>query len=485
MSRRLEVELTSKREDGTWTWRAAGARQPKGVVDASVLYPDARVGDVVKAEAEVDVDGITLTSVTPPPTRSAEELASRIELVGQPEEFTPVTSSLLPKHERPRPERGARRDSDRRDRPAGDRGPRPGGDRAGGRPGPDRANPSRPDRPGVARSGRPDGGPGDRGRTDRSPAPRGDRPDRPQQASRPPKDRDRESGDATPTKPRPKRLNPANVHRAAALDSLPPEQRAIAEQVLRGGIPAVRRALDEQNARAKAEGQPEIKADALVQLAEELLPGLKAADWRDRAEAAVADVDEIGLRDLRSVVAGSDVARDDESRTLASTLRGALERRLNASRDAWAAEITTALEENRLVRALRVSARPPDPSFRFPAEVAARLSEAAGLALASDVAADRWGAVLEAVAASPVRRAVKPAGLPAEPTEAVMKLANQLAGQVPALAPLLGIKMPPPPGPVRRAGPPGTRPIPLVRSRRHRRPLPPPPRLPKRRRWPP
>ena len=32
MSRRLEIELTSTREDGTWTWRAAGAKVPKGVV---------------------------------------------------------------------------------------------------------------------------------------------------------------------------------------------------------------------------------------------------------------------------------------------------------------------------------------------------------------------------------------------------------------------------------------------------------------------
>ena len=34
---RIDIELTSSRPDGTWTWRAAGARQPKGVVSASVL----------------------------------------------------------------------------------------------------------------------------------------------------------------------------------------------------------------------------------------------------------------------------------------------------------------------------------------------------------------------------------------------------------------------------------------------------------------
>ena len=29
MSRRIDIELTSARPDGTWTWRAAGARNPK------------------------------------------------------------------------------------------------------------------------------------------------------------------------------------------------------------------------------------------------------------------------------------------------------------------------------------------------------------------------------------------------------------------------------------------------------------------------
>ena len=88
----------------------------------------------------------------------------------------------------------------------------------------------------------------------------------------------------------------------------------------------MRRALQEQNARAREQGQPEIKADALLGLAEELLPRLKAAEWHDRAEAAAKDIDEINLRDLRSIVAGGDAgARDDESRILAKTLREALD----------------------------------------------------------------------------------------------------------------------------------------------------------------
>ena len=46
MPSRIDVELTSARPDGTWTWRAAGAREPKGVVEASVLPEGAKVGDI-------------------------------------------------------------------------------------------------------------------------------------------------------------------------------------------------------------------------------------------------------------------------------------------------------------------------------------------------------------------------------------------------------------------------------------------------------
>jgi hypothetical protein len=62
--------------------------------------------------------------------------------------------------------------------------------------------------------------------------------------------------------------------------------------------------------------------------------------------------------------------------------------------------------------------------------------------------------LLDAVAASPVRRTVKPRGLPAEAGDDVVLKAKQSAGRLPALAPLLGIDMPPPPGPVRRPPPP-------------------------------
>lgn len=468
MPRRIDVELTSARADGTWTWRAAGAREPKGVLAAELVYSGAKVGDVAKAEADFDIDGITILSLTPP--RAKAQPPNLIQVTGPAREFEPVTTSLVPKREMPRRDRdrrdGDRRPEDRGPRPPGQRGPRPEGDRGsrplddrGPRPTGERGRPSGP-RESVPRAG---GFSGER-RPSRGDRPRaGSRPDRPDRpAEGTPTDRPE-----APAKPRPKRLSPATKHRAAVLESLSPEQRPVAEQVLRGGIPAVRRAIEEQNAQLRAEGRSEVKAQALVALAEEMLPRLKAAEWRDRAEAAMADVNEISLRDLRTVVTGADAgARDDDSRSLAVSLREALDRRLKEQQEQWTSEIAATLDDGRLVRALRLSTRPPDPGLRVPSELALRLASAASEAMAGDTPSERWLALLEAVAASPVRTTVKPAALPADAAEPLLRAASQHAGRIPALTALLGISMPPPPGPPRSRPPRPSGP----------RPIPPPPR---------
>ena len=233
------------------------------------------------------------------------------------------------------------------------------------------------------------------------------------------------------------------------LDSLPPEHRPIAEQVIRGGIPAVRTALHLEAEKATAEGRPPPHAEALLAIAEDLLPKVKTAEWRDRADAAVKLGDELPLRDLRSILDGASAARDDESRNLAASLREALERRVETMHRGWIEEIQTNLADTRVVRALRLSARPPDATMKLPSELAAQLTEAAGKAMSPATPSDRWAAMLEAVAASPVRRQVKPEGLPSDATEPLLQSARQQSGRVPALAALLGISMPPPPGPVR------------------------------------
>ena len=56
----MEIELTSKQSDGTWTWRAAGAKLPKGSLDGSLLSDTSSVGDIIRVETEQFVDGISV-----------------------------------------------------------------------------------------------------------------------------------------------------------------------------------------------------------------------------------------------------------------------------------------------------------------------------------------------------------------------------------------------------------------------------------------
>ena len=170
-----------------------------------------------------------------------------------------------------------------------------------------------------------------------------------------------------------------STHRNAALAELRPEQLPVAEQLLRGGIPAVRNAIEEQNARARAEGRAEVSPDPLLTMAEELLPRMNLAAWKDRAVAARNAGKDAPLREVRSVVAvGLHRSLDDEGREMVTTLRDALQTRVTALRDGWLARIVTALDDGRVADALRVSARPPEPAARVPADLAVRLGRGGG-----------------------------------------------------------------------------------------------------------
>jgi hypothetical protein len=237
------------------------------------------------------------------------------------------------------------------------------------------------------------------------------------------------------------------------LESLPPEQRPIAQQLLRGGIPAVRTALFFERERAREEGRPEPSTEGVIAIAESLVRKVKAAEWRDRAEAAVATGDALATRDLRALVNGSDVARDEASRELVVALREMLEHRVEANRQAWAEEVARHLDAGQVIRALKLSSRPPDPGARFSAELAVRLRDAASEALSPALTPERWLALLAVVSESPVRRTVKPQGLPPSPPPELLEAARQQCGRIPALAPLLGISVPPPPGPLRPSVP--------------------------------
>ena len=410
MSRRIEIELTSARPDGTWTWRAAGAQKPKGVLDGTLLPSDAAVGSVFRAEAENDLDGLTILSVT-----SGKEKSSRgnvLELLPSDKPFEGVTQQLA------RRERGDR--GDRRDRgPRGDRDRGPRRD-------------------------------GDHDRRDRGPRP--DRPQRPRFQAPP----------ELPQRPKPKRLKPGRAHRAEVLNELPEAQRAVAERALQGGIPEVRRAVNEQNQRLRAEGKEEIPAAGLLAIAEQLLPKLRVAEWLDRATAAKADLEELDLRDLRSVVAAAEdpmVARDESTRALAAELKDALITKQEKELSLWFDDIDAALGVGRVVRALKLSSQPPKAGVPFPGELAARLGEAATGNLTTDALPDRWVAVLEAAAFSPVRTHVTPAAPPAQSNDELAATVKRLAPALPQVAALFGVEvapnapLPKPLRPTRPSGP--------------------------------
>lgn len=411
MSHRIDVELTSRREDGSWTWRAAGARQPKGVVDASVVPDGVSVGDVVRADAEMGVDGTQIVAVKPPAARERPS-PERIELLGSGGEQSGVTTQLA-KGRRSRnwdddSGGGGRRDRRDRRRPSG------GAERRGGRPG-----------GGDRRGAKETAGRRNRGRdTTRSERPR------------------RQSTD---TRPRPPRLRPAQTHRKAFLALLPDDQQPLAKLVVRGGVPLVRETLANQRKAAEEQGIPPVKPEPVIEVAEKLAPHARLAEWMDRADAALRQADDVDLRDLRSVVVAADgVARHEQTRELADQLRAALTQRVDTEQRQWLDELGTLVGEERAIAALRLSSRPPKAGAPLPAPLAASLAALASSQLTADTSQDRYAAVVDALAYAPVRAQVAPQGVPAQPGEPLVAAVTKLGDRVPGVAAAFGLATPPP-----------------------------------------
>ena len=409
----------------------------------------AKVGDELTVEAEFHMDGIEIIEAFEPKTK--RPLPETLEILGSGRDQPLVTTQLV-----------ANRKGRDRDRDSGDR----------------------------------------RGRQDRRG--RGDRRDRDRQESR--RDDDR---------PKAKRLRPARTHRQALIDSLPEEQKPIAERMMRDGVASVEQALRDQRKKARDAAQakkkaakeapeseaevkpeeapeseaevnpeeapeseaevkpeetpkPEAKtkppkqaakekksssesADEFLAAAGKLLPRMRSAEWRDRVEAALAEIDDVDLRDLRSVVVASeDGATDEETKAMAEDLRNKLTERVDREHAEWLAEVAATLADGRMVRALRLSSRPPKAGVPLPQDMVNRLTEAANAALASDTPSKRWITVLGAVAFSPVRRTVQPQGVPENPDKELLAEVTKLSERVPHIAALFGVEPTPPPRRSRR-----------------------------------
>ena len=436
MPRRIEIELTSARPDGSWTWRVAGAREPRGVLDGALLPADAKIGSVLKADAEVELEGTTILAVATAKDKAAK--TGLLDMIESDKPFEAVTQQLA-KHERgDRGDRGGeRRDRPpRRDGGGGDRRPRSDADRPPRREG----EPSRGPRTGAERPAgeRPTG---ERPTGDRTGGfTRPDRGPRPERRSRP----NFTAPPELPQRPKPKRLKPGRAHRNAALADLPEEQRPVAERALQGGLPAVRQAVNEQNARLKAEGKPEVPAGGLLSMAEQLLPVLRVAEWLDRADAAKAEIEELDLRDLRSVVAAGEdpmVARDESTRAVAAELKAALVTKQERELVLWFEDIDAAIAVGRVIRALKLSSQPPKAGIPFPTELAMKLATATTANLTADAFADRWVAVLEAAAFSPVRAHVQPTTKPTQVNDELLATVKRVGPLLPQVAALFEIEV--------------------------------------------
>lgn len=439
MSRRIDIQLTSSRDDGTWTWRAAGAKAPKGVVAASLLPISVRTGDVFKVEADFDIDGISVLAVVP--NKEKSQGRNVLKLITSEKSFTPVTQRL------------AERSKGDRKTPRRSEGSVP--------PGVKRTDGGRPDRK------RPDGKSADSTppgstRTGLRGSPTGER--RPRNEGDPVSTRRVRRAPFTvppdlPKRPAAKRLKPKHAHRLAVLETLPDEQRAVAQRALEGGIKAVRDAIKVQNDLLRRQDKSPVPSEGLISMAQDLLPKLRVADWLDKAEAAKATVSTLDLRDLRSVVVGADdpmVVRDESTRELAVELKAALKDRLEKEYALWREDISAALGVSRVVRALKLSGEPPKAGQPFPSDLGAQLATAATASLTLESGSERWIAVLEAVAFSPIRGQVKPTVAPEHPSEALITTVTRLAPLISQIAALFNITVAPgghTPRPLRPARP--------------------------------
>ena len=211
------------------------------------------------------------------------------------------------------------------------------------------------------------------------------------------------------------------------------------------------------NAKAAAEKLPQIKSEPVLALAEQLAPVLKAAEWHDRADAALAGIAKIDLRDIRSVIAAADrAARTEETRALA---------REPANRPGSAPGSGPPPMDGRIGRHDRRGPHHQSAATELTAaqggyaaapDMAERLANMAAEDLNPTANQQRWSTMVESVALSPVRTQVIPLGAPENPSEDLLSTVRRLADRVPQIASLFGIE-------------------PQAPSRGSRRPPPPPP----------
>ena len=387
---KIDVEITSKRENGDWTWRAVGARQPKGTINASLVPTESAVGSQFSVETEHYLDGIVVTKVFDKKQTSGK--GETLEILGSGKENDLVTTKLAKNKKNKKFAKDSPSSKSRRSERSGDK-----------------KSFVKKDKP-VSNS---------------------NRKVRNTEGRKPQNGKKQQS---TNQFPKSKRLKAKRDHRNEALKQLPDEMKRIAEILVQKGLPGLRDSIDAQNEIAKKAGEPEIPNDLLLKLAEQIYPNLRTAEWLDRADGALRGIESVDLRDIRSVIVASEnVQKNDSVRSLSEALKEGFNKRVESDQNNWLKEVISTLKEGRVVRALRLSSRPPKAGFPLPEDLLQALTEATNKALTSDATQSRWGTIAEAAAFSPVHDKVVPEGVPENPNEELIKIIRRISSKAPSI----------------------------------------------------
>ena len=394
---KIEVEITSQRENGDWTWRAVGAREPKGTVEASLLPTDLIIGAQFSVETEHFLDGIVVTKVFD--QKQASEKGETLEILGSGKQTDLVTTQLA------------------KNKKGGKSSKRSPSSNSGS----DERNKSNKSNK-SNNSNKSD-------KSDKSFV----KKDKAASSTKRKPRTERKNNDSQ--FPKSKRLKAKKQHRKEAVKNLPDDLKRIAEILLQKGIPGLRDSISAQNEIAKKAGEPEIPEDLLLKLAEQVYPELRTAEWLDRADGALRGIETVDLRDIRSVIVASEnVQKNDAVRSLAEKLKEGFNKRVDNDQKNWLKEVISTLKEGRVVRALRLSSRPPKAGFPLPEDLLNSLTEATNEALSADVTQSRWGTIAEAAAFSPIHERVIPAGVPKNPNDELLKIIRRISSKAPSIA---------------------------------------------------
>ena len=378
---KIDVEITSQREDGDWTWRAVGAREPKGTVEASLLPDDLSVGTQFSVETEHFLDGIVVTKVFD--KKQDSEKGETLEILGSGKEADLVTTQLGKSKKGKKPSKRSPSSKSRTD---------------------------------------------ERNKNKKDFVKKDKKPSAAQRKTR------NETKKTDHKFPKSKRLKAKRRHRNEAIKNLPDDMKRVGEILLHKGIPGLRDSINTQNESAKKAGEPEIPEQLLLKLAEQVYPDLRTAEWLDRADGALRGMETVDLRDIRSVIVASEtVQKNDEVRSLAEKLKEGFNKRVDSDQKKLRKEVITTLKEGRVVRALRLSSRPPKAGFPLPEDLLNSLTEATNNALSAEVTQSRWGTIAEAAAFSPVHDRVIPVGVPKEPNEELIKIIRRISSKAPSI----------------------------------------------------